>query len=282
AVPNLPGVDWLHINTVSMSPGDQNLLLSVRHQDWVIKIDYANGAGDGHVVWRLGQGGDFTVNFTDPKLGFSHQHTPHYIDDHTLILFDNGNTRRAGDLTANSRGQVWMLDEPTMTATLVLNADMGNYSDRVGSAQRLSNGNYSFTSGAQGRPPFIGQSIEVLPDGTKAYVLEVGRGLYRSYRTRTLYQGIDDVLAGAPQTVQSVVLNDGSAQRSMIDRVTVTFSGALFLDPGAIELRRQDGTLVDFRLAVSVEGGQTVAVLTFAGSEFIGGSLADGQYALTI
>src|SRR5262249_40314139 len=252
AVPSLPAVDWLHINTVSWSPKDQNLLLSVRHQDWVIKIDYANGAGDGHVVWRLGQGGDFTVNSTDPNPWFSHQHTPHYIDDHTLILFDNGNTRRASNPTANSRGQVWTLDEQTMTATLVLSAHMGNYSDRVGSAQRLSNGNYSFTSGAIGSPPFIGQSIEVLPDGTKTYVLQVGRGLYRSYRTRTLYEGIGDVLAGAPRRVESVALNDGSAQRSMVNRITVTFGGAAILDPGAIELRRQDASLVDARVGISV------------------------------
>src|SRR5262249_18263773 len=144
--------------------------------------------------------------------------------------FDNGNTRRASDPTANSRGQVWTLNEQTMTATLVLNADMGNYSDRVGSAQALANENYSFTSGAQGSPPFIGQSIEVLPDGTKTYVLQAGRGLYRSYRTRTLYEGIDDALAGAPQMVESIVLNDGSAQRSMVNQITVTFSRAAVLD----------------------------------------------------
>jgi arylsulfate sulfotransferase len=281
AVPLLPAVDWLHINTVSMSP-DQNLVLSVRHQDWVIKIDYANGAGDGHVAWRLGQGGDFVVNFADPNLWFSHQHTPHYIDDHTLILFDNGNTRRASVPTANSRGQVWTLDEQTMTATLVLNADMGNYSDRVGSAQRLSNGNFSFTSGAIGTPPFIGQSIEVLPDGSKSYVLQVGRGLYRGYRTRTLYEGTDDALAGAPQKVESVVLNDGSAQRSMINQITVTFSGAVVLDPGAIELRRQDASLVGLNLHISIMGGKTMAVLTFAGPEIVGGSLADGSYLLTV
>jgi hypothetical protein len=282
AVPLLPAVDWLHINTVSWSPADQNLVLSVRHQDWVIKVDYANGAGDGHVVWRLGQGGDFMVNFTDQNLWFSHQHTPHYIDEHTLILFDNGNTRRASDPTANSRGQVWTLDEQTMTATLVLNADMGNYSDRVGSAQRLSNGNYSFTSGAIGSPPFIGQSIEVLPDGTKSYVLQAGRGLYRSYRTRTLYEGIDDVLAGAPQTVRSVTLNDGSAQRSMVNSITVAFSGAVHLDPGAIELHSQDGSLVNAQMSISLIDGKTVAVLTFAGPEFVGGSLADGSYTLTV
>jgi len=282
AVPLLPAVDWLHTNSVSWSAEDQNLILSVRHQDWVIKIDYANGAGDGHVVWRLGAGGDFALNSADPTAWFSHQHNPQYVDDHTLILFDNGNTRRASDPTAHSRGQVWTIDEEAMTATPVLNADMGNYSDRVGSAQRLANGNYSFTSGAVGTAPFVGQSIEVLPDGTKSYVLQVGRGLYRSYRTRTLYEGTDNALAGAPIEVESVTLNDGSAQRSMVNRITVTFDGAAILDPGAIEPRRQDGTLVDARMSISLVNGKTVAVLTFAGPGFVGGSLADGNYTLTV
>jgi hypothetical protein len=97
-----------------------------------------------------------------------------------------------------------------------------------------------------------------------------------------LYQGIEDALAGPPVSVESVVLGDGSAQRSMIDRVTVKFNGALLLDPGAIELRRQDGSLVNARIAVSLVGGKTEAVLTFAGAEFAGGSLADGSYTLTI
>jgi hypothetical protein len=287
-VPDYPAVSWLHDNAVSLSPADGNLILSVRHQDWVIKVDYRNGAGDGHVVWRLGQGGDFTVNSADPNPWFSHQHNAHYVDDHTLILFDNGNTRQANDPNAHNRGQVWMLDETSMTATLVLNADLGDYSDRFGSAQRLSNGNYSFTSGAlgQGPPPSqFGQVIEVLPDGTKTYVLEtdpVGVLEYRSNRMRTLYEGIDDALAGAPRKVESVVINDGSAQRSMVNSITVTFDGAAVLDPGAIELRREDGTLVDAQLGISLVGSKTVAVLTFAGAKFVGGSLADGSYTLTV
>ena len=279
-VPLLPAVDWLHVNAVALSPADGDLILSVRHQDWVIKIDYRNGAGDGHVVWRLGQGGDFTLTGATPDAWFSHQHNAHYIDDHTLILFDNGNTRRATDPNANSRGQVWTLDETSMTATLVVNADLGNYSFRLGSAQRLSNGNYSFMSGSQGQgppPSQFGQTIEVLPDGTPSYVLEFASPEYRSYRLRTLYEGSDDALAGAPQQVENVVVNDGSAQRSMVNRITVTFSGAAVLDPGAIELRRQDGTLVNFLLDASVVGGRTVAVLTFAGAEFVGGSTGRRQ-----
>src|SRR5947208_5415511 len=283
-VPVLPAVDWLHVNAVSLSPTDGNLVLSIRHQDWVIKIDYRNGAGDGHVIWRLGQGGDFTVNSTDANPWFSHQHNAHYIDDHTLILFDNGNTRRASDPNAHSRGQVWALDEQTMTATLGVNADLGSYSGALGAAERLSNGNYSFTLGANGPEPPIppAHTVEVSPDGTKVYDLKVNKPEYRSYRMRTLYEGVDDALAGAPQKVDSVILNDGAAQRSMVNRITVTFNGAAILDPGAIELRRQNGSLVDAHFSISLLGGKTVAVLTFAGSEFVGGSLADGSYTLTI
>src|SRR5262249_2299445 len=154
-----------------------------------------NGAGDGHVIWRLGAGGDFALNSADANPWFSHQHNAHFIDDHTLILFDNGNTRQATDPSAHSRGQVWTLDETNMTATPVLNADLGNYSFRLGSAQRLSNGDYSFMSGSQGLapPPLqFGQTIEVRPDGTKNYVLQFSSPEYRSFRMRTLYEGIGD------------------------------------------------------------------------------------------
>lgn len=283
-VPVLPAVDWLHVNAVSWSPADGNLIVSLRHQDWVIKIDYRNGAGDGHVIWRLGQGGDFAVNSTDPNPWFSHQHNAHYIDDHTLILFDNGNTRRASDPNAHSRGQVWTLDEQTMTATLVVNVDLGSYSGALGAAERLSNGNYSFTLGTNGPEP-VGppaHTVEVTANGTKIYDLMVNKPDYRSYRTRTLYEGVDDALAGAPQKVESVVINDGSAQRSMVNSITITFGGAAILDPGAIELRRQDGSLVDLHTDISILGGKTVAVLTFVGSEFVVGSLADGSYTLTV
>jgi hypothetical protein len=76
-------VDWLHSNAVAWSPVDADLLVSMRSQDWVIKIDYANGTGDGHVVWRLGQDGDFTINSTDPYPWFTHQHNAHYLDPST-------------------------------------------------------------------------------------------------------------------------------------------------------------------------------------------------------
>ena len=183
-------VDWLHENAVSWSPADGNLLISVRHQDWVIKIDYARGSGDGHVIWRLGQGGDFSVISSDPNPWFSHQHYPHYLDDSTLLLFDNGNTRRAGDPSAHSRGQVWRLDEDAMTATLVFNVDVGNYSARAGDRRADAERELRLRLGLPGRGAQFGQSIEVLPDGTKIYVQEVAARDYRSFRMSSLYRGI--------------------------------------------------------------------------------------------
>jgi arylsulfate sulfotransferase len=175
--------DWLHANSIAWSPADGNLLVSFRSQDWVVKIDYANGAGDGHVIWRLGAGGDFTINSTNRSPWFSHQHDVRYVDNTTITLFDDGNTRQSTNPKAHSRGQELVLDEKAMTATLVVNADLGNYAPAVGSGQRLPNGNLDFDSG------FAEQTIEVLPNGAKTYVLKMNMPgyQYRSYIYASLY-----------------------------------------------------------------------------------------------
>ena len=180
--------DWIHANAVSWSPEDDNLIVSSRTQDWIIKIDYADGTGNGHVIWKLGAGGNFKAIAHTAHPWFTHQHDARMLNDNTLLVFDDGNTRREYNKKADSRGQEWVLDEANMTATLVLNADIGNYSSFLGSAELLSNGNLAFTSGGlgPGSNPF-GQSIEVLPDGTRAYVQQIGEYEYRSYFENTLY-----------------------------------------------------------------------------------------------
>jgi hypothetical protein len=82
--------------------------------------------------------------------------------------------------------------------------------------------------------------------------------------------------------VEGVRINAGAAQRSMVNSLTVTFNSAVTVDPGAFELRRQDGSLVGLSVAASVVDGRTVAVLTFTGADIVGGSLADGNYTLTV
>src|SRR5262249_48622533 len=82
--------------------------------------------------------------------------------------------------------------------------------------------------------------------------------------------------------VESVVIDDGSAQRSMVRSITVTFSTQVTLQDGAFQLVRDDGTVITPDVAVALVNGKTVATLTFSGPDVIGGSLADGRYTLTL
>ncbi|HEX4591750.1 MAG TPA: dockerin type I domain-containing protein [Gemmataceae bacterium] len=104
--------------------------------------------------------------------------------------------------------------------------------------------------------------------------------------------------AAVAPTVQSVVVNDGSNQRSEVRSITVTFSGPVTFAGGnanaaaAFQLNHvQTGNNVALTAAVSMNAGnQTVVMLTFSGTEtdavsaLNGGvpSLADGRYTLTI
>jgi hypothetical protein len=143
-----PANDWLHTNTAQIEE-DGSVLISMRNQDWLAKIDFGNGFGSGNVLWTLGAEGEFAlVNTTnDPYPWFSHQHDSEIVDEQeTLIMFDNGNTRvvqNGGD----SRGYVMNLNEFTMVATTLDLYDMGYYSVAQGSAQLLSNEDYFFMGG---------------------------------------------------------------------------------------------------------------------------------------
>jgi hypothetical protein len=88
--------------------------------------------------------------------------------------------------------------------------------------------------------------------------------------------------AAAPAKVESVVINDGSAQRSIVNSLTVNFDRIVTIDPSAFELQLQDGAEVNLNVAASVVDGHTVAVLTFSGPDVLGGSLPDGSYTLII
>src|SRR5205823_5969500 len=139
-----------------------------RHQDWLIKIDYRDGQGSGDILWRLGKDGDFKFVSNDAYPWFSHQHDANISATGMLVLFDNGNVRFADDPSAHSRGQVIQLDEENRTATLVLNADLGDFSVALGSAQRLSNGDYHFHLGYLTKTNSA-RAVEVDPSGKIVY-----------------------------------------------------------------------------------------------------------------
>ncbi|MCA9064758.1 MAG: VCBS repeat-containing protein, partial [Planctomycetaceae bacterium] len=89
-------------------------------------------------------------------------------------------------------------------------------------------------------------------------------------------------------TVESVVVDNGQAQRSMVRSLTVTFDSEVTIETGAFSLVNSTTgdafTIVDADVSVSVVNGQSIAVLSFINSTsgIVGGSLADGRYTLMI
>jgi hypothetical protein len=179
--------DWLHGNALEYV-ADGNILYSARHQDWVIKISFDGGNGDGHILWRLGKDGDFTYADNDPYPWFSHQHDAALIPgaNGLMTVFDNGDVRYAADNTTHSRGQVVQIDETKMTATLALNVDMGAYSFALGSAHRLANDNFHFELGII-RGTTNAETVEVDGKGNVLYQLNSPMPEYRTFRLHDLY-----------------------------------------------------------------------------------------------
>jgi hypothetical protein len=177
--------DWVHGNSVQLTP-DGNLLYSSRHQDWLIKIDYQNGAGTGDVLWRLGREGDFLMDSADRSPWFSHQHDPQFLPDNTtIVLFDNGNLRHVDDPSSSSRGQVIQLDQQNRVARLATNVDLGVYAMALGAAQRLPGGNTFFLAGWL--PDGTSMAMETDPTGQIVYALKVQALEYRAFRMVSLY-----------------------------------------------------------------------------------------------
>ncbi|MCA9058676.1 MAG: hypothetical protein KDA85_09260, partial [Planctomycetaceae bacterium] len=95
---------------------------------------------------------------------------------------------------------------------------------------------------------------------------------------KTFHVTVSDV-AEVP-TVESVVINDGTAQRSMVTSLTVTFDREVTLGSGAFEVTDGGGNQIVLQVNSNSVNGKTVSTITFPG--LTGGSLQDGNYRLTV
>ena len=193
--------DWTHCNGLIYAP-DGSLLLSSRHQSWIMKIDYANGLGSGDVLWRLGPGGDFTISTTDPAQWFYNQHYPLLLQEQgssmQLAMYDNGDTRPDSNgqgcveyVTCYSRAVMMSIDESALTAQITWQYDPGWYSFWGGSIAVLPGGDIEIDSTVLN----MGHSrvIEVTPGSAPQVVWQMDTSnsyFYRAYRIPSLYPGI--------------------------------------------------------------------------------------------
>ncbi len=95
--------------------------------------------------------------------------------------------------------------------------------------------------------------------------------------------GAPGFVASAAPRVQSVTINDGGAQRSMVNSLTVKFDRLVTIDQHAFELTKIGARkAIDLNVSLSEVAGRTVALLEFHGSGVQHGSLKNGAYRLTI
>jgi len=87
-----------------------------------------------------------------------------------------------------------------------------------------------------------------------------------------------------PPRVQSVTIADGSAQRSVIRSLTVTFDQPMFFagEPAAAFELARNGTVVSGQWAVVSQPSPSTVTISFTGSIQQFGSLIDGKYTLRV
>lgn len=205
--------DWTHSDALLYSADDHDLLLSVRNQNWIIKIDFKDASGTGDILWRLGEGGDFRLNGgVDPTDWFYAQHGMNFFGEGTSNVFelgvlDNGDDRLFPPGVTCGAGSappclystviVLQLDESAMTATLVHHyiPPASFYSFFGGQADLLANGNIE----ADFCAPKTGAVIQEFQPGSGVaetsppivwQAVAPGADMYRAFRLPSLYPGV--------------------------------------------------------------------------------------------
>ncbi len=218
--------DWTHTNAVIYSKDDGNLIISIRHQNWLVKFDYNNGAGAGDILWKLGaklptdttpeDTADFALMNADGTADtneedwFFAQHGPSFVSTNTtgkfsLVLFDNGDDRGVVDVAGGTCGvagqpacfstvPLFDIDETAKTATFVIHPTTPDYTFFGGNAEVLANGNVEYDECGATMPPTNSSFVyEVTNTSTPQTVWKMqitAQYAYRGMRIGSLYPGV--------------------------------------------------------------------------------------------
>ncbi len=120
--------DWSHANAIVYDERDDSLLVSLRHQDALVKIDYESADVRWILGARRGWRGALGRKVLRPSGSFDlpyHTHAPEFTPHGTLLVFDNGNHRtvppfpKMAPEDSYSRAVEFHIDEERGTATQV-------------------------------------------------------------------------------------------------------------------------------------------------------------------
>jgi len=194
-------VDWTHTNAVAYSEADGSLLVSMRNQHWILKIDYANGTGDGSVLWRLGDGGDFTLSSGKASDWFFGQHFPEVVKalpggKMSISVFDNRATSQDGVSCATESGTCFNrpvivnIDEKARTASLEWSLPLSLYSLWGGSMVVFPD---TVEFDIPNPFPTVESVVMEVDRASMETIWElriINQAAYRAYRIPSLYPGV--------------------------------------------------------------------------------------------
>jgi len=200
--------DWTHSNSIVYSPDDGDFVISMRHQNWVLKVDYRDGMGTGNIVWHLGEGGDFKLlNGVDPTDWFYAQHyatflSPNSTGVFTMGVLDDGDDRTfPTGVVCNSAGAppclystvpIMQINDHEMTASFLFHQILPTslYTYFGGNTEVLANNNVEYCLSGVGADSYI---FEVTQQSSPQTVWEMHltrSNAYRGLRMPSLYPGV--------------------------------------------------------------------------------------------
>jgi arylsulfate sulfotransferase len=202
--------DWTHGNALAYSPDDGNLLFSMRNQNWIVKINYQDGEGDGSILWRFGPGGDFTLPNGEAPINWNYGQ--HFVTIQSLnstgifsmMFFDNGNNRLMdsnNDVCGTgavglcySSVPIFQVNEYDKTASVTWQHGLSPaYSICCGDALVLPDGNVEYDVAYDVNTPNVSYIEEITQTDAPELLWKMsvtGQIAYRGYRISSLYPGI--------------------------------------------------------------------------------------------
>jgi hypothetical protein len=185
-----PTKDWSHVNAIIYEPHDDSMIISLRHQDCLLKLSRKTG----EIVWMLGDPKGWQEPwkslFLKQREEFRwpyHQHSPQRTPSGTILMFDNSSYRAIPFDTHtpaaenNSRVLELQIDEVARTVSQVWEYTGEPhdpfYSPFYGEADKLPvTGNILITDGGHIERQDGSDSDEIPADRQWARVLEVTYG----------------------------------------------------------------------------------------------------------
>lgn len=168
-------LDYVHFNSITIDPNDNNLVVSFRHTDSVIKID----RNSGDIIWTLGgKADDFSLS---DEQKFSRQHFARFTEDGYLTIYDNGVENE------DTRVVKLKIDEENKKVVDFKSYDVEEFYKYTGSVQELDAENEVFLIGV-GTQIGAGQDLVAIEKNYSTgevyfkFSFDSGSCLYRVYK----------------------------------------------------------------------------------------------------